>query len=460
MTEDEPAVKPLTKLRTSALARGFKLTRTAAGATARAAALALEKLFASEERTNAVAATAQMAIARQIVDGLGEMKGFAMKVGQMASYLDFALPEGARDVLATLQTSTRPMAPSVVAQVFLEDLGDSPRRLFAEWNGRPFAAASIGQVHRARLQSGEVVAVKVQYPGVAQAIRADLKNAALVDRASRLIFRAQQPGIILDELRERFLEECDYRLEAAHQEEFRRLWAGRRGVTIPRAFTELTTERILVTELCQGDHLASFLARATQAEKNRAGALIWDFAFESIFRHGLFNGDPHPGNFLFDARGVTFVDLGCVKRFQAQHVERWRSFVRATLEHDAARAHRLWVEMGMTPDPARYDFDYHQRMIHTLYEPWLLDRPFRYTPEYVERLWHTISFGNRNKARLNVPREWVLANRLESGLYTLLAKLGATANWRKKILDLLYEREGGRPPPFLEHEVAALRTPA
>jgi len=176
------SARSLTTLQTSFLSRGFKLSRTAASATAQAAAASLATIFASEERASAVAATTQAAIARQIVETLGEMKGFAMKVGQMASYLDFAVPEAARDVLAVLQRSTQPMAPRTVAQVFLEELGASPRRLFAEWSPQPFAAASIGQVHRARLASGELVAVKVQYPGVVEAIEARLRGSWLPRR--------------------------------------------------------------------------------------------------------------------------------------------------------------------------------------------------------------------------------------------------------------------------------------
>ncbi len=452
--------QPLAALRTSFLSRGFALSRTAAAATARMAAAALEKMFASEERASALATTTQVAVARQIVDRLGEMKGFAMKVGQMASYLDFALPETTRELLATLQGSTVPMAPRVVAEVFLEELGATPRRLFAEWSPQPFAAASIGQVHRARLRSGEAVAVKVQYPGVTEAIKADLKNAALVDRASRLIFRAQQPGIVLAEMRDRFLEECDYRLEAANQEEFRRLWAGRPGIQVPAAFPTLSGRRVLVTAFAEGASFQDFIARASQADKNRAGERLWEFAFESIFRHHLFNGDPHPGNYLFGKMGgVTFVDFGCVKRFTAEHIQRWRAFIRANLERDLTRANQLWIDMGLAPDPARYDFDFQQRMIRTLYEPWLLDRPFRFTPDYLARVWNATGFQNRNRARMNMPREWVFAHRLETGLYALLARLGATANWRRKILDLLYQPGEPRPEPFPEREVAALRQP-
>jgi predicted unusual protein kinase regulating ubiquinone biosynthesis (AarF/ABC1/UbiB family)/DNA-binding XRE family transcriptional regulator len=460
--------RPLAALGTSSLSRGLRLSRTAAGATARAAAAAVARMLAGDERAGAIAAATQAAIARQIADTLGDMKGFAMKMGQMSSYLDFALPEPARDVLATLQRSTRPMAPRIVAQVFLEELGTSPRKLFAEWSPQPFAAASIGQVHRARLASGQPVAVKVQYPGVAAAIEADLRNAALVERFGAVFFRAQERGIFQAELRDRFLEECDYRLEAANQEAFRRLWGGRPGVVVPRVHPQLSSGRILVTDLIEGEEFRAFAARASPAEKDRAGELLHDFAFASIFRHAVFNGDPHPGNYLFTGGGaatgaagggpvaVVFLDFGCVKRLDARQVARWRAFLRATLERDVPRANGLWIEMGMVPDPSRYDFDHHQRMIHTIYEPWLLDRPFTFTPAYVARAWDVTGFHNRNRASMNVPRDWVFVHRLQSGLYALLAKLEATSAWRPRLLDLLYAPGEPRPAPFAAHEVAAL----
>lgn len=167
--------------------------------------------------------------------------------------------------------------------------------------------------------------------------------------------------------------------------------AGKTGVAVPRVFPALSTRRILVTALAEGDNFQDFAARAAQDQKDRVGELLWDFAFESIFCHHLFNGDPHPGNYLFAGGGVTFVDFGCVKRFDARHIERWRAFARANLERDIPRANRLWIEMGMVPD--------------------------------------------------------------------LLAKLGATAHWRRKILDILYRPGERQPEPFSEQEVAALHAP-
>jgi hypothetical protein len=241
--------RPLEALSVSRLARNAKLSRTAAGIAARATVLAFERMFVDRERARVLSAGAHAAIAARMAEALGEMKGLAMKIGQSASYLDFAIPQEARAALASLCARSRPMAPSVVVDVFLRELGKSPRQLFAEWSPQPFAAASIGQVHRARLKSGELVAVKVQYPRIAEAIDADLRNALLAERASALIFRGLDAGVFTAELRERFLEECDYRQEAANQRELGALWSGHDDVFIPRVFDELTTSHILTTEL-------------------------------------------------------------------------------------------------------------------------------------------------------------------------------------------------------------------
>jgi predicted unusual protein kinase regulating ubiquinone biosynthesis (AarF/ABC1/UbiB family) len=383
-----------------------------------------------------------------------------MKVGQMLSYVDMALPAEARQALEALQASTRPMAPSVVADVVCAELGQPPRRLFREWSPVPFAAASIGQVHRARLPSGQEVAVKIQYPGIVEALRADLRNVHMVERALAFVFRGQEPGAFVGELRDRLMEECDYVNEAANQEEMRRLWAGRDGVHVPRVFTELCARRVLVTQLAPGDRFQAFLARASQSEKDRAGELIFRFAFESIFRHGLFNGDPHPGNYLLGPGGdVTFLDFGCVKRFSARVIDQWRSLVRLTLERDFAGVNRTGIEIGLVPDPATFDFDYYQGTLRLLFEPWLIDRPFHFTPAFVEKTWRAIMIENPNRFRANVPKDWVLTSRVQWGLYAVLAQLGASANWRRLILDLVYADGEPRPAPYADSELASRLPP-
>jgi len=447
---------PLKALTVSRTARNAKLSRTVAGAAARATVLALGRMFVDRERARVLSAGAHAAIAARITDTLGEMKGLAMKIGQSASYLDFAIPEEARAALASLCTRSRPMAPSVVAEIFIRELGASPRRLFAEWSPEPFAAASIGQVHRARLKSGELVAVKVQYPRIVEAIDADLKNSLLAERAIALIFRGVEPGVFSGELRERFLEECDYRHEAANQQDLRRLWAGRDGVLIPRVFEELTTTRIVVTELASGDDFETFAGRASQAEKDRAGDIMYRFAYESIFRHGLFNADPNPGNYLFHERGVTFLDFGCVKRFPADHLDRWRAVLRSILERDFSRGAELLVESGYIPNPEAFDFAFHHRLSLHLHQPLLAEGPFTFTQEFIERTWRMSWPENRNRFRMTTPKHWVFTYRLNWGLYAVLAKIGARGDWRSPILDLLYGEGEARPSPYSDSELALL----
>jgi predicted unusual protein kinase regulating ubiquinone biosynthesis (AarF/ABC1/UbiB family) len=384
------------------------------------------------------------------------MKGAVMKLGQMASYLDLGAPPAVRDALAALQTQSRPMSAAVVARIFVEELGEGPRRIFAEWSPTPFAAASIGQVHRARLLSGEEVAVKVQYPGIAAAIQADLDSAELLHQVAALLFRGLEPGPLMAELRARLGEECDYRREAAHQEAFRALWAGDPEVRIPRVFAALSTARILVTELASGETFATFAARASQREKDRAGACLFRFAFESILRHGLFNADPHPGNYLFDGGGVTFLDFGCTKRFDPAFIARWRALLRALLERDLPRATALTIELGVAPEPDHFDFGFHHRMNATLFEPLLGAGPFRITPAFVERTWRVGWLENRNRFRTNMPSEAALLPRLQWGLFTLLARLSATADWRGQVLELLYTPGEPRPRPYQPEELVLI----
>lgn len=433
----------LMRIETSRSRRTLALASTGATAFARLGLLPFLQMLAEEERRSALATRTHTAVVRHLVETLGELKGVAMKLGQLLGHADFGLPAAAQEELRTLLIASRPVSPARVAQTFVEELGSPPRQLFAEWSPVPFAAASIGQVHRARLRSGQEVAVKVQYPGIADAVRADLSSVALVERLGSLLFRGQEPGAFLGEVRERFAEECDYRLEAERQERFRRWWLGRPGIIIPRVFPELCTRRILVSELQHGEGLDAFLAHAAQAQRDRAGQLIFQFAFESIFRHGAFNADPHPGNYLFADGNVVFLDFGCVKEFAPELLGLWKRLMRATLAGDVHLARQTWIDIGMVPWPERYDFGYHQHMMMTLYEPWT-QVPFRFTPEFVARLWRVMIVDNPNKHCTNNPKDWVFVNRLQWSLYAVLARLEATANFRSLIWGLVREPEQAR----------------
>ncbi len=253
--------------------------------------------------------------AEDVAATLGTMKGVLMKLGQMASYVNDGLSPAARRTLSRLQDSVPPMSPELAAQVVTEELGLPPERAFATWDPEPIAAASIGQVHRAITHDGRAVAVKVQYPGIAETIEADLGNVALLRRMLKITVPSQDVDALLAELRERVTEELDYRKEARNQQLFADYYRGHPTIVVPEIIGELSTRRVVTSELAEGARFAE-LAGWSQAERDLAAETIYRFVFRSLYEAHAFNGDPHPGNYLFHGGGrVTFLDFGLVKYF-------------------------------------------------------------------------------------------------------------------------------------------------
>ncbi|MGA1648658.1 MAG: ABC1 kinase family protein, partial [Ilumatobacteraceae bacterium] len=239
---------------------GMKVGATYASASAR-------KVFASAERRVEIDRQTELKSAQHVSERLGDMKGALMKLGQMASYLDDGLPAPLRAALSQLQSSAPPMASQLAAEVIERELGGSPDQLFVEWDPDPIAAASIGQVHRAVVLVDGVeraVAVKVQYPGVDQAIESDLKNADLLGFLLQQGFSGLDPSEIGDEVKSRIREELDYTQESRNQAIFAEWFAGHPFIKVPRVFSDLSTARVLTTELVAG-HSCSWVAEHSQA---------------------------------------------------------------------------------------------------------------------------------------------------------------------------------------------------
>ena len=270
-----------------------------------------------------------------------------MKIGQMASYIDDGLPPAARHTLARLQDSVPPMSPGLAAAVVEEELGAPPERAFARWDPRPIAAASIGQVHRAVTLDGRAVAVKVQYPGIAETIAADLRNVALLRRMLRIAAPAQDVDALLSELRERIGEELDYRREAANQRLLAAYYDGHPTIHIPGIISELSTRRVVTSELSGGARFAE-LATWPQHERDLAAETIYRFVFRSLYDVRAFNGDPHPGNYLFHRGGrVTFLDFGLVKHFSPAELRPLIQMARTIcVEHDPEAFRRSLESAG------------------------------------------------------------------------------------------------------------------
>jgi predicted unusual protein kinase regulating ubiquinone biosynthesis (AarF/ABC1/UbiB family) len=359
-----------------------------------------------------------------------------MKIGQMASYLDDGLPQPVRDALASLQQDAAPMAPELCAQVVRAELGDEPERVFSRWESAPIAAASIGQVHRAVTRSGVPVAVKVQYPGVDQAIRADLVNTDLLFRVLGMMFPGLDPGPLVGELRERLTEELDYTVEASNQRFFADAFAGHPFISVPGVVDELSTRRVLTTELATGSRFAE-VERWPQAQRNLASEAIYRFVFRSIYQLHAFNGDPHPGNYLFRPGGhVTFLDFGLVKRYEPEDVALFESLIRTfVVERDIPAFRRMMEANNMLrPDPSISDEDVDGYFGH-FYALVTDDREFTVDPEYSSetvRMYFDANGPYSHVARAaNIPPAFVITQRINLGLTAVLGRLRATANFRR-----------------------------
>jgi predicted unusual protein kinase regulating ubiquinone biosynthesis (AarF/ABC1/UbiB family) len=245
------------------LQRGFATLQLVARGGARYAGSAPRLFAAAGEQRQQLRQDLALETAEDVAQTLGAMKGVLMKIGQMASYVDEGLAPSVRRTLSRLQDSVPPMSAELAAGMVEQELGMPPDRLFAEWDPEPIAAASIGQVHRAITRDGRAVAVKVQYPGIAEAIAADLQNVALLRRMLRITAPAQDVDALLDELRERVLEELDYRREAANQSLFAEFYDGHPTIRIPRVIGELSTRRLVTSELAVGSRFAE-LAELSQ----------------------------------------------------------------------------------------------------------------------------------------------------------------------------------------------------
>jgi predicted unusual protein kinase regulating ubiquinone biosynthesis (AarF/ABC1/UbiB family) len=376
----------------------------------------------------------------------------------MASYLDQGLPEPVREALAQLQTDAPPMSQELVRAVVCEELGRPPQQCFAEWDPDPMASASIGQVHRARTHDGTAVAVKVQYPGVDRAIAADLENTELLFSVLGMLFPGMDPEPIVTELRERLVEELDYRLEADHQRLFAEAYRNHPYIHVPEVIGELSTSRILTTELAHGARFAEVVGWPDE-ERQLAAETLYRFAFGSIYRLRAFNGDPHPGNYLFRPGGqVTFMDFGLCKRFTDDEVRIFAEMIEAlVLDGDLERFTELMCSAGVLPAGLDADPEQVGEYFGHFYEFVLRDEEMEITPEFssecVRRFFDLSSPHAELMKQANLPPSMVIVQRINLGLYALFGDLRARNNWRR-LAEELWPFVDGPPATPMGERVA------
>jgi predicted unusual protein kinase regulating ubiquinone biosynthesis (AarF/ABC1/UbiB family) len=402
-----------------------------------------------EEASQEAMARRQLETAKQIVAVLGTMKGAAMKLGQVMSFLDVGLvPEQYREEFQHELAKLRDAAPTVsfkqMRRVIEEDLEDPIEEVFERFDEEPIAAASIGQVYRARLrEGGREVAVKVQYPGVAGAVRADLQNLDMIMR----LLKRMTPGLdvkaIVEEIRERIAEELDYELEAQNQRSLARIFAGHPFIVVPNVVSGVTRERVLVSEYVEGVGFEELKLRP-KAERDRIGEIVFRFFLGCLYRHRQFSGDPHPGNFLLLADGrVAFMDFGLFKRLDPEPVELELAAQRAVVEGDAARLHELLARAGFLPEPERVDPEHLLAFVtDAIWWYTTADEPVQLTPEMATQVMIESSDPRsshfREMRHQQLRPEHLFGRRMEMLTLAVLSQLRASANWHRIAREWMY----------------------
>jgi predicted unusual protein kinase regulating ubiquinone biosynthesis (AarF/ABC1/UbiB family) len=436
---------------TSRVARSATIGRLAAGQAVRQFGTRAANLARGEEAGDAALARRQIETAEQIVAVLGTMKGAAMKLGQVMSFLDVGLvPEEYREEFQRKLAELRDSAPHVsfkeMRKVIEQEFEEPLEELFAEFETEPIAAASIGQVYRATLPDGRRVAVKVQYPGVADAVRSDLKNLGMIMR----MFSRMAPGLDVQataqEIRLRIDEELDYELEASNQRAMARIFRGHPFIHVPEVVGSHSRERVMTTELVSGRGFEEVKALPAP-ERNRIGEIVFRFYFGCMYRHHQFSGDPHPGNFiLLDDGRVAFLDFGLYKRLPPELAEYELEIARLgiTGQGEALIAHLHAGGFLAHPELATPEQMLQQFEDVTWW--YTRDAEVALTPQIATQIVIDMSDPrSRHYAAMrqeNLPPDHLFGRRTETLTLAVMSQLRATANWHRIAREWIF----GDPP--------------
>ncbi len=452
------------KIPTSRLGRTAKFGGLVAGQGARWVGTNTANRFRSDERADEKSAERAMATANEIVAQLGQMKGAAMKIGQVLSTVDFDLvPEDERDNFKEKLAQLRDQAPKVpyarMKKLIETELGGPPEKVFDEFDPEPIAAASIGQVYRARRDDGVEVAVKVQYPGVAEAVDTDLRNMGLLFPLVKRLAPGLDVKAVMGELKERIGEELDYEIEAQNQRAVWRAFRDHPHVVIPKVDTALSTRRVLVSEFIDAQTFED-VRKLDDATRDRFGEIMFRFYFGLLGRERLASGDPHPGNVMLakDNR-VCFLDFGLMRQVPAEHLAGEQGIATALLQEDADGVKAGLAKLGYLPNPDEFEAEALLAQLEAGADWYVTPGPLRIDPPYVRELVeitssHRSPFFDQMRKE-TVPPASLLIRRMEGLLFTSLGELRAEADWNALMRETLLHEPPSTPLGLEEAEWAS-----
>ncbi|EDY85545.1 ABC-1 domain protein [gamma proteobacterium HTCC5015] len=432
------ASRPATKGR-----RFMKLAGMSASVASRYAGNQFKRAFQSQERRDSSRSEYYAKVGEEIAGTLGELKGAVMKVGQIASQAKDLLPEEISGALTQLQREAPPMEFSVIEEQVSQSLNGPLDELFSTFDRAPYAAASIGQVHRAVTHSGQEVVVKVQYPGVREAVDSDLNHLRFALRASRLL--KVKKGIADDyfrEIRERILEELDYVNEAANLNLFREFHARHDSkIVIPKVVDALSSHDVLTLTFEAGDHIGDeALEHYDQEQINAIGRRLFHAMGREIFELKAVHGDPHPGNFAFRSDGsVVMYDFGCIKKLDPHVVDHYRHIVIAGLEGDYEALDQHLIKLGgrIASGPSVED-EYYDLWREIFLRPFFSNGPFDFAASTMhEDVVKNIPSAMKRMNSFQPVVGTAFIDRAVSGHYQTMRSLGVKANFSDDLYDVL-----------------------
>jgi predicted unusual protein kinase regulating ubiquinone biosynthesis (AarF/ABC1/UbiB family) len=435
------------KIPTSRIRRLSKIGGVAASTTARQLGTRAANVARSDEAGRKAMERRQLETAEQIVAVLGTMKGAAMKLGQVMSFLDVGLvPEEFREEFQAKLAELRDAAPKVsfkeMKKVIEDEYGERLEDVFESFDPVPIAAASIGQVYRAHLDDGRAVAVKVQYPGVATAVRADMQNLTVILRLMRRVAPGLDAKAIGAEIRDRIEEELDYELEASNQRRLARIYRGHPFILVPDVMTSLSRERVVVSEFVEGRGFEE-MKQLDQTERDRLAEVIFRFYFGCMYRHHQFSGDPHPGNCMLLADGrMAFLDFGLFKTIPAEAAEFELEAQRLAVERRGKELVEHMHRHGWIGDPAYYPEDKALAMVDDMTSWYTHDEELQLDPAFATEV--LIQMGDPRSRHFGtmrhetLPPDHLFGRRLEVLTLAVMSQLRAKGNWHRIAREWIY----------------------
>jgi predicted unusual protein kinase regulating ubiquinone biosynthesis (AarF/ABC1/UbiB family) len=367
--------------------------------------------------------------AREVFKEFTKLRGTALKIAQGMSMDQGFLPEEFAEVMTQAQYSVPPINKTLVRTIIKRELGAYPEQIFAHFEADAFAAASIGQVHKAELKDGRKVAVKIQYPNVRETIDSDMAVAKSLAR--RIIKNGHEIDPYFDEIRSTLLIETDYLHEGAQIKAFKERFGNDR-FQIPDWIEEYSTERVLCMSFLEGRHLGDFLEeQPSQDERNHFGQLIWEFFHEELRIGGYVHADTHPGNFLFTYDGkLGIIDFGCVKLFPDEFFTNYLKLLPSHLGNDEEAIRELYTKLEVINPNAKIQSKEDEYYNFARNYGIMFSKPYRYdffdfsNPDFDNEIRHfTKEAPLSNEVRGS--KHFLYTSRVHTGLYSILIKLGA-----------------------------------